>query len=53
MSPMKNYIKSTNIMYTGSNKIFPEQCVILRVKILKRTLKYLYSTKSNEIHMCD
>ena len=49
MFSVKNDIKSTNIMCTGSHKTFPIH-FILRGEILKRTLTY--SIKCNEIHVC-
>ena len=50
MFPMKNIIKSTNILYTGSHKCFSIHYIGGR-KFLKCVLTYLYFIKYNEIHM--
>ena len=51
MFRIKNDVKRTNIMCTGSHKSFPTHS-ILRGKFLKRILTYLYSIKDNEINIC-
>ena len=51
MFPIKNDVKSTNIICTGSHKFF-RSIASYGGKILKRILTYLYSTKYNEINMC-
>ena len=47
----KKDIKNENIMCRGSHKSFPIYC-ILRWKILKRILTYLYFIKANETDVC-
>ena len=51
MFPIKNDIKSTNILYTSSHKSLPIYYG-LRGKFLNHILTYLYYTKYNEINRC-
>ena len=51
MFPLKNGIKSANIMSTGLHKSFPVHCM-LRGKFLKLILTYLYYTNNKEINTC-
>ena len=46
MVPLKNSIKSTNVLYTGSYKIFP-----VHYFPQGNFLKSLYCTKHNEINI--
>ena len=50
MFPIKNDIKCSNIITTGSHKSFPIHC-IPRGKYLKRFLTYVCCTKYNKVNI--
>ena len=49
MIPLRNDVKSTSILYTGSHKNFPIHYGLWG-KFLKHILTYLHCTKYNEIN---